>query len=99
MGQRIKHELLEDPRPNVGRSTLVIGFILGLVWLALTYIRPEFPWLNGRWLAGAICFAFWGVADILPHRWRSISVVLRAAALVFMVGLGTWIILGVIVPF
>jgi hypothetical protein len=92
LGKRIKQELLDDPRPTVGRDVLIIGFVLGLIWLFLLYLQPGDPWSNGRFLVGAICFVLWGVADLLPRRLRSVAATLRGAVLVFLLGLGTWIV-------
>lgn len=93
---QIKQELLDNPRPTVGRDTLIIGLILGLIWLLLLYLRPEYPWSNGRFLVGAICFLFWGVADILSHRLQSMAVILRVAVLIFLTGLGIWIVIDLL---
>ena len=93
---RIKQELLDDPGSTVGRDTLVIGLVLGLIWLLLLYFRPGYPWLNGRFLVGAICFVFWGAADVLPCHLRGVAVVLRVAVLIFLTGLGVWILADLI---
>ena len=99
LAERVKRELLDAPRPNIGRSTLTIGFILGLVWIGLLYVQPELPSVNRRFLVGAICFLGWGMADMLPYRFRWIAVILRAAVLVFMIILGAWILLDLIASF
>lgn len=91
---RLRRELLEDSDPAVGRATLALGFILLLVWFLLLYFRPEYPWANAKFLAGAVCFGLWGVADALPRRWLGVAVVLRLAALVSMVGLGAWFLVS-----
>ena len=96
VGARIKQELLDDPGFIVGRDTLIIGLVLGLVWLLLLYFRPGYPWSNGRFLLGAICFVSWGMADMLPHRLRSIAAILRAAVLIFLAGFGVWILVDLI---
>ena len=96
MGTRIKQELLDEPGYTVGRDTLVIGLVLGLVWLVLIYFRPGYPWSNGRFLVAAICFVSWGVADMLPHHLRSAAVVLRVAVMIFLAGLGIWILADLI---
>lgn len=96
IGARIKQELLDNPGSTVGRDTLIIGLILGLIWLLLLYFQPGNPWLNGRFLVGAICFVSWGVADMLPHRLRNIAAILRVAVLIFLAGLGIWILTDLI---
>lgn len=93
---RIKQELLDEPGSTVGRDTLILGLFLGLVWLLLLYFRPGYPWSNGRFLVAAMCFVFWGVADMLPHRLRSVAAILRVAVLIFIVGLGIWILADLI---
>lgn len=96
---RIKRALFDEPRPSIGRSTLAIGFAFGLIWLALTFILPEQPWSNGRFLVVALCFGFWGAADMLPRRWRGMAALLRAAVGIFLLGLGVWIVSDLIASF
>lgn len=92
LAERLKGELLEEPRPTVGRETLIIGFVLALIWVSLDYFRPEYPWLNAKFLVAAICLGLWGVADLLPLRLRGIAVVFRAAVWVLLLALGVWIL-------
>lgn len=99
IGGRIKRELLSDPQPSIGKSTLLIGFSFGLIWLFLVYFQPGYPWLNGKFLAGAVCFGFWGVADIMPRHWRGLAAILRATVLIFALGFGAWIIIDLIATF
>lgn len=96
MMARIKQELLDEPGHTVGRDTLLMGLVLGLIWLLLLYFRPEYPWSNGKFLVAAVCFVFWGVADMLPRRLRSVAVILRVAVSIFLVGLGVWILTDLI---
>lgn len=96
-GERVRDELLQDPQPSVGKSVFVLGIISGLVWILLLYIRPEQPWLNGKFLAGAICCGFWGTADMLPPRWKTLIMALRAAVLIFVPVLGVWLLTDLIV--
>ena len=95
----MKHEFLDDPQSGSGKSTLVIGFVLGLVWLSLLYIRPGYPWLNGKYLVGAVCFVLWGTADILPRRWKRVATVLRAVVLICLLGVGVCFAIDLIAIF
>lgn len=96
MGERIKHELLHDPRPSLGRASLVIGLICGLFWLLLHYAIGT-SWSGGRFLAAAVCFGFWGAADVLPRGLQAVAPVLRAAGWIFLLGLVLWVVMDVIV--
>lgn len=96
---RIKSELLDSPRRSDGVSTLVIGLISGLIWLVLVYVLPGQSWWDAKFLVVAICFMFWGVADILPRSWLMIIAILRAAAFVFLLAFGAWILFDLLAVF
>lgn len=95
LGERIKSELLHDPRPSLGRSTLVIALIFVLIWLFLHY-TIGLSWSTGRFMPVAICFGLWGMADVLPRRLRGIAAVLRAGGWIFLFALAAWVVIDLI---
>ncbi len=99
IGDRIRSELLDDPRRSDGVPTLVMGLISGLIWLFLIYVLPGQSWWDAKFLVIAICFVLWGVADILPYSWLIIAAVLRAAVFVFLLAFGAWILFDLLAVF
>lgn len=89
--KRIKGELLDNPRPKSGRDTLFVGLIFGIISVLLFYFQWGELWLRPKLLVGAICFVFWGVADLLSRRLLWVAAVLRATVLIFLVALIFWV--------
>ena len=96
---RIKRELLAEPRQGDGTSTLIIGLASGLIWLFLVYILPGQSRWDTKFLVVAICFVSWGVAEILPRSWLTVAALLRAAVLVFLLAFGAWILFDLLASF
>ena len=96
---RIKRELLDEPQQNTGASTVFIGVVFGSIWLFLAYALPGQSWWDAKFLIAAICFMFWGTADLLPHGWRTVAAILRVAVLVFMLAIGAWILFDMFASF
>ena len=99
IGNRIKREILADTRQGDGTPTLIIGLISGLIWLFLVYVLPGQSRWDAKFLVVAICFASWGVADILPRSWLMVAALLRAAVFVFLLAFGAWILFDLIADF
>lgn len=96
---RIKSEVLDDPRPGVGASTLAIGLTSGLIWFFLIYVLPGWSSWGAKFLVVAVCFVLWGMADVSPRSWRVVAAVLRAAVFVFLLGFGAWLLFGLLAAF
>lgn len=89
---RVKGELLDDTRQGDGTYSLVVGLVSGSIWLFLAYGLPGRSWWETKFLVVAVCFVSWGMADVLPHRWRTAAAILRAAVVVFLLAFGAWIV-------
>ncbi len=99
MWERLKSELLADTRQGDGTYALTVGVVSGLIWLFLVYVLPGRSWWDTKFLVVAMCFLSWGVADLLPSRWRAVAAVLRAAVLVFLLSFGAWLLLDLFASF
>ncbi len=88
-----------DARQSVGISTLAIGLVFGVIWLVLVYLLPGSSWWDTKVLVVAVCFVSWGIADVLPHAWRTVAAALRAAVLIFLLAFGAWVLLDLLTNF
>lgn len=75
---------------------MAIGLVSGLIWLFLVYVAPGRSWWDAKFLVVAICFALWGMEDVLPRSWLIVAAVLRAAVFIFVLVFGIWILLDLL---